>query len=156
VTRLSRLFAVTRAGFYAWRERPASARARQDRVVLEEIRVIFERSGGTYGSPRVHRALIARGRRLSRRRVERLMRAQGWRDPERPLVNAIVGPTAQSEATGVHRVETNRATIRSKCLLQTLVTASLRPCGNSPQMPLLTTLLSAWCFSPRSRLDWQN
>jgi putative transposase len=79
VTRLCRVFSVTRAGFYAWRERPASARARQDRVLLEEIRVIFERSGGTYGSPRIHRALIARGLRLSRRRVERLMHAQGWR-----------------------------------------------------------------------------
>jgi transposase InsO family protein len=73
------VFSVTRAGFYAWRERPASARARQDRVLLEEIRVIFERSGGTYGSPRIHQALTARGRRVSRRRVERLMRVGGWR-----------------------------------------------------------------------------
>ncbi len=53
VTRLCQLFAVTRAGFYAWRQRPTSAHARQDRVLLEEIRVIFERSGGTYGSPRI-------------------------------------------------------------------------------------------------------
>ena len=79
MTRLCRLFAVTRAGFYAWRERPVSARARQDRVLLEEIRAIFERSGGTYGSPRIHRALTVRGHRLSRRRVERLMRTAGWR-----------------------------------------------------------------------------
>jgi putative transposase len=50
VTRLCRLFAVTRAGFYAWRRRPVSARARQDRGLLEEMRAIFERSGGTYGS----------------------------------------------------------------------------------------------------------
>ena len=79
VTRLCRLFAVTRAGFYAWRGRPTSARARQDRVVLEEMRAIFERSGGTYGSPRIHRALMARGHHLSRRRVERLMQVGGWR-----------------------------------------------------------------------------
>ena len=79
MTRLCRLFAVTRAGFYAWRRRPVSARARQDRVVLEEMRAIFERSGGTYGSPRIQRALTTRGHHLSRRRVERLMRAGGWR-----------------------------------------------------------------------------
>ena len=79
MTRLCRLFAVTRAGFYAWRWRPTSARARQDRVVLEEIRAIFERSGGTYGSPRIYRALVARGHHLSHRRVERLMRVGGWR-----------------------------------------------------------------------------
>jgi len=47
VTRLCRLFDVTRAGFYAWRERSASGRTRQDRVLLEEMRAIFERSGGT-------------------------------------------------------------------------------------------------------------
>ena len=43
------------------------------------MRAIFALSGGTYGSPRIHRALIARGHRLSRRRVERLMRGDGLR-----------------------------------------------------------------------------
>ena len=57
VTRLCRLFAVTRAGFYAWRRRPVSARRRQDRALLEEMRAIFEDSGGTYGSPRIQQAL---------------------------------------------------------------------------------------------------
>jgi transposase InsO family protein len=79
VTRLCRLFAVTRAGFYAWRRRPESARARQDRVLLEEMRAIFEGSGGTYGSPRIQESLAARGYRVSHRRVARLMRADGLR-----------------------------------------------------------------------------
>lgn len=56
-----------------------SRRQREDRELLEEIRAIFEQSGGTYGSPRLHHALRARGRRLSRRRVERLMRKGGLR-----------------------------------------------------------------------------
>ena len=79
MTRLCRGFGVTRAGFYAWRQRPMSRRQREDRELLEEIRAIFEQSGGTYGSPRLHHALRARGRRLSRRRVERLMRKGGLR-----------------------------------------------------------------------------
>jgi len=79
VTRLCRLFGVTAAGYYAWRQRPVSPRQRQDRVILEEMRAIFERSQGTYGSPRIHQALTARGYRLSRRRVERLMREDGLR-----------------------------------------------------------------------------
>ena len=79
MTRLCRLFGVTRPGYYAWRQRPVSPRQRQDRVLLEEMRAIFEGSGGTYGSPRIHRALRARGQRVSRRRIERLMRAAGWR-----------------------------------------------------------------------------
>lgn len=79
MTRLCRLFGVTRSGYYAWRQRALSAHARQDRVLLEEMRDIFERSGGTYGSPRMYRALKARGHRVSHRRVERLMREGGWR-----------------------------------------------------------------------------
>lgn len=79
MTRLCRLFAVTRPGYYAWCKRPASARQAQDRVLLGEIRAIFEGSGGTYGSPRIQRALMGRGQRVSRRRVERLMRGDGLR-----------------------------------------------------------------------------
>ena len=79
VTRLCRLFAVTRAGFYAWRRRPTSAHARQDRVLLDEMRVIFEASNRTYGSPRLYAALRGRGHAVSHRRVERLMRVGGWR-----------------------------------------------------------------------------
>jgi len=79
VTRLCALYRVTRAGYYAWRQRPESLRRGQDRVLLETLKGIFERSGGTYGSPRLHRALTALGHRISRRRVERLMRLGGWR-----------------------------------------------------------------------------
>ena len=79
MTRLCRLYGVTRAGYYAWCHRPASARQEQDRVLLEAMAGIFHRSGGTYGSPRLHRALRERGHRVSRRRVERLMHVGGWR-----------------------------------------------------------------------------
>ena len=44
MTRLCRLFGVTRPGYYAWRQRALSAHARQDRVLLEEMRAIFERA----------------------------------------------------------------------------------------------------------------
>jgi transposase InsO family protein len=38
------------------------------------MRVIFERSDRTYGSPRLYRALVGLGYPVSHRRVERLMR----------------------------------------------------------------------------------
>jgi len=79
VTRLCRLFDVTRPGYDAWRQRPVSAHTRQDRVLLDEMRAIFEASDGTYGSPRLYKALRLRGHRLSHRRVERLMGLGGWR-----------------------------------------------------------------------------
>ncbi len=94
MTRLCRLFAVTRAGFYAWRRRPSSAHARKDRVLLEEMRVIVEASDRTYGSPRLYEALRGRGHAVSHRRVERLMHMGGWR------ARAV---RVYRRTTGVHR-----------------------------------------------------
>ena len=74
VSRICALYAVTRAGYYAWRHRGPSMRKRQDATVLEQIQAIFARSRGTYGSPRIHRALAASGVRVRRRRVGRLLR----------------------------------------------------------------------------------
>ena len=73
------LYGVSRAGFYAWRGRGVSARAKRDRILSRRIRSIFETSHGTYGSPRVHQALRSRGDHISRRGVERLMTAAGLR-----------------------------------------------------------------------------
>lgn len=79
MSRLCALYGVTRAGYYAWRGRDESTHRKQDRMLLGEIRAIFERSHGTYGSPRVQQELAGRGLCVSRRRVERLMRAAGMR-----------------------------------------------------------------------------
>lgn len=67
---------VSRSGFYAWRERPESARQQQDKQLAEEVAQAHRDSRGTYGSPRVHAELKARGRKVSRKRVARLMGEQ--------------------------------------------------------------------------------
>ena len=65
---------VSRSGYYAWRGRPMALRAREDAVIVVEIEAAYKAGRSSYGSPRVHRELQARGRRISRKRVERLMR----------------------------------------------------------------------------------
>jgi putative transposase len=70
---------ISPSGFYAWRSRPESARAAENKVLLEQIRQVHGDSGGRYGSPRVHAALRARSIRVGRGRVERLMRRHGVR-----------------------------------------------------------------------------
>ena len=77
--RLCGCLGVTRGGYYAWRRREECARRKRDRVLTRRIEGIFAGSRGTYGSPRVQRELASHGVHVSRRRVERLMRAAGMR-----------------------------------------------------------------------------
>jgi hypothetical protein len=50
---MCRLLSVTRSGFYAWQDRPMSARARRDVELTALIHRVHERSyDGTYGAPR--------------------------------------------------------------------------------------------------------
>jgi transposase InsO family protein len=70
---------VSATGFYAWRRRGTSAHTEQDRILAGEITTLFTAHQQRYGSPRIHRALRQAGWRVSRRRVARLMRAQGLR-----------------------------------------------------------------------------
>jgi putative transposase len=74
---MCRLYGVTRAGYYAWRSRERSERERQNEALAAEIRAVHAQSRGTYGSPRVHRALRKRGHRIGKNRVARLMRRHG-------------------------------------------------------------------------------
>lgn len=68
---------VSRSGYYAWKSRPEAPRAKQDAELLVEIKAASKAGRGNYGSPRVHRELRAKGRRVGRKRVERLMRQEG-------------------------------------------------------------------------------
>jgi putative transposase len=72
-----RMLGVSRAGFYAWRTRPKSNHAGEDERLGVEVASIHAESRQRYGSPRVHAELRARGHRTSRKRVARLMAAQG-------------------------------------------------------------------------------
>jgi putative transposase len=72
---MCRLYGVTRAGYYQWRSRERSERERRNEALVGRIRRVHEASRGTYGSPRVHRALRSRGETASENRVARVMRA---------------------------------------------------------------------------------
>jgi putative transposase len=77
VEALCNALGVSRSGYYAWRSRRQSARAAADARLATEIAATHRRSRETYGSPRVHRDLAARGHRVGKKRVERLMRQGG-------------------------------------------------------------------------------
>jgi putative transposase len=73
---LCRVLGVSRSGYYAWRARPASARAADDRRLGTAIVQIHRRSRCTYGAPRIWAELQELGIRTSRKRVARLMREE--------------------------------------------------------------------------------
>ena len=70
---LCRCLAVSRSGYYAWRGRPASRRARNDARLKVKIAASHKASRRTYGSPRILRDLREAGDHVSRKRVARLM-----------------------------------------------------------------------------------
>ena len=59
------------------RNRGPSKREKKNEELLKEIKGIHEDSCQTYGSPRIHQALRARGIAVGRNRVARLMRENG-------------------------------------------------------------------------------
>lgn len=74
VQKMAQVLRVSSSGFYAWMDRPPSARAQANVALTERIRQIHAMSDQTYGMPRVraqlrHSAVIA-----SRKRIARLMR----------------------------------------------------------------------------------
>jgi putative transposase len=83
VRTMCRVLEVSTSGYYAWVDRPPSARAIDDAVMVERIRAVHAESDMTYGMPRVRAELVDQGVRISRKRVARLMRRHGIRGVSR-------------------------------------------------------------------------
>jgi putative transposase len=66
---------VSKSGYFAWRKREPSARAREDERLGERIVEIHDASRGTYGVPRLHAELQEEGVKIGRKRVAKLMKA---------------------------------------------------------------------------------
>jgi len=77
IATMCRVLGVSASGYYAWRKRPRSERARGDAILAHRIRGIHLHSRGTYGAPRIHAELADEGMRVGRKRVARLMQAAG-------------------------------------------------------------------------------
>jgi putative transposase len=75
IATMARVLGVSKAGFYAWRDRPPSAHSLADAALLARVRTVHATSRQTYGAPRVHADLRHRGERHGRKRIARLMRS---------------------------------------------------------------------------------
>lgn len=109
---MCRSLKVSPSGYYDWRERPLSERAKDNQRLLSKIKVIHVDSDGVFGSSRVWEALRYKGEGCGVNRVARLMQKAGiqgvpqkkrWRKKEsgqRPadVMNHLVRNFQASEA----------------------------------------------------------
>ncbi len=77
VAKACELLEVSTSAFYDWCRHVPTTRQLADDALGERIQEIFDESRGTYGWPRVHRALRREGICASRKRVARIMRQKG-------------------------------------------------------------------------------
>jgi putative transposase len=100
---MCRLLQVSRSGYYAWRVRPESRRAKTDRELTELIRQIHTDSDGVYGAAKITAELNEQGYPCGRHKVARLMRLAGLRgcpkttfkvttqrDPKHPVADNLL------------------------------------------------------------------
>lgn len=76
---MCRLLAVSRAGYYAWRKRPKSARQQRREQVSEALEAIFYGFKQRYGAPRLTEELNAQGLRCCQNHVAQLLKNKGLR-----------------------------------------------------------------------------
>ena len=74
---MCRVFEVSASGYYAWRKRPQSPRAVENRILDAKIKAVYEQHQKRYGSPRITDELRDQGESCSRHRIAKRMKAMG-------------------------------------------------------------------------------
>ena len=77
IVALSRFMDVSRSCYYDWINSPKTDREKENEVLTEQLKKLFEDSRKTYGTRRLKRKLADKGIHISRRRIGRLMRKTG-------------------------------------------------------------------------------
>lgn len=77
VERMSKVLKVSRSGYYDFLRSELAHRTKANQELLMKIKEVYQASHGTYGSPRIHAELLAKGYSCSRKRVSRLMKIAG-------------------------------------------------------------------------------
>lgn len=73
------VFEVSRSGYQDWKRRGRSEREVRELRLLRAIEDVYKAGRGTYGSPRIYDQLKGMGHKVSKAKVERLMRQHGIR-----------------------------------------------------------------------------
>lgn len=77
VEKMCKVLKTSRSSYYNWLNGKCSKRAESNAAMTREIRIVYNNSKGTYGSPRIAQELNKNGILASPKRVAKLMRKEG-------------------------------------------------------------------------------
>jgi hypothetical protein len=115
VSLLCSVLGVSPAGYYAWKTRPRSPRARRDDELTALIRQIHDESEGSYGWPRIHAELRHRGDECAVLRALDLSGASHAHDGHHAA--RVATPSAGEPARGIDRPLDVRAAVAQRLRL---------------------------------------
>jgi len=70
---------VSRSGYYAWENRPKSARTLENEALTEQIKAIHKKKRRTCGGRKMTAEICRSGKTVNHKRVERIMKKEGIR-----------------------------------------------------------------------------
>lgn len=74
VQKMCQIFKVSKGGYYKWKQQPESKREKENKKMIEKIKIIHKENDETYGSPRITERLKQEGIAINEKRVARLMK----------------------------------------------------------------------------------
>jgi putative transposase len=78
IAKLCEVLCVSRSSYYAWDKRPESNRSKENKILLEKIKAIHNKSDKVYGSMKIGKQLNSGNNPpVNHKRVERLMNENG-------------------------------------------------------------------------------
>jgi transposase InsO family protein len=105
VSRMCRLLAVSRSGYYEWLQHPPGTPTEAEQQVEAKVQQYFAQGRGTYGTRRIKHLLGQEGLQVSRRRIGRILAQAGLRCKTRRKFKA---PTTAGQAQTVAPNQLNR------------------------------------------------
>lgn len=151
---MCQLLHVSRSGFYAWCKRPASRRQTRREELATRARAVHQHSHGTYGSPRVHAALVAGGVAVCRNTVAKVMAQQGIRSKLRRRSRRCTTDSAHSHPVPDNRLDrdfTANAPDRKWCSDITYVPTSAGWLYLAVVIDLFSRRVVGWSMAPHLR-----
>ena len=85
------VYGIKRESYYSWKRRGRSQRSYDDEILYEVILEIYKSSGKAYGSPKITQAMRAKGYRIAKKRVARIMRENGLKSRRSTIYRARPG-----------------------------------------------------------------